>query len=138
MNLQAPSPERGTGNGKAPPRRGAPIPPKPALGELRQRPQWVAWNYVWKADKAKWDKPPINPHTGKAAKTNDPRTWGTYEEAAQYARAHGLPGVGFVLTEEDDLTGIDLDKCCNGTLEPWARAILREAETYAELSPSKT
>src|SRR3712207_2628473 len=85
----------------------------PATETLRARPQWVAWDYVWKPEKAKWDKPPVNPRTGRLAKSSDPLTWADFETAMRYARSNDLAGVGYVLSPEDDLTGIDLDKCRN-------------------------
>src|SRR5262249_60933600 len=53
----------------------------------------------------------------------------------------GLPGVGFVLSDNDNLTGYDFDGCRNptsGTLKPWVQEILSHGETYAEISPSGT
>jgi len=45
-------------------------PPKPtyrfngrlpaALEPLASKRQWVTWNYVWNANKGKWDKPPLS------------------------------------------------------------------------------
>ena len=50
-----------------------------------------------------------------------------------------MPGVGLVLTADDELTGIDLDNCrdpATGELSPLAVEVVRLAETYAEVSPS--
>jgi primase-polymerase (primpol)-like protein len=56
-------------------------------------------------------------------------------------------GIGFVLTGED-LVALDLDRCIAtgrdgavragdlGGIDPWARAIARELDSYTELSPS--
>jgi primase-polymerase (primpol)-like protein len=110
-----------------------------ALLELQQHSQWVAWKYVVK--NGRQTKPPVNPHTGEGANHSNPRTWGTYQEAMAYAKAHNLPGVGYVMTDDDDLTGVDLDHCRDadfGHLEPWAEEIIRLSETYAEVSPSGT
>src|SRR4051794_27342220 len=46
------------------------LPPLPAIEALQQHRQWVAWDYVWKDDKAKWDKPPLNPRTGGFASSS--------------------------------------------------------------------
>jgi hypothetical protein len=111
------------------------------MNELRNYPQFVAWAYVQKTDKAKPDKVPLDPHTGKKAAVNAPATWGTYQEAEGFAVCEGLPGVGFVLTEDCPIAGYDLDDCRDpktGEFDPWAREILDRAETYAELSPSGT
>ena len=115
------------------------LPDIPALATLKTRRQFVAWKYVPKPGKPKPDKVPINPATGRAASTSDPTTWGTYEAAAACARRMKLPGVGYVLTADDGLCGIDLDDCRDaetGELQPWANEIVSLGETYFEASPS--
>lgn len=114
------------------------LPDIPALNELKARRQWVAWRYTERED-GKPTKPPVNPHNGYGASHSDPATWGTYEQAAKYAADHGLPGVGYVISDNDELTGADLDDCRDsefGGLEDWAAEIIKHAETYTEVSPS--
>jgi primase-polymerase (primpol)-like protein len=75
--------------------------------------------------------------TGKAASSADSATWSTYKNATESVAGVGL---GFVLSDVDDVVCIDLDHCLNpltGRLKPWAAAILRDAgATYVEVSPS--
>lgn len=75
--------------------------------------------------------------TGAPASSTNPRTWSTYATAA--ASAVGA-GMGFVLSDVDDIVCLDLDHCLNpltGRLAPWAAAIIRDAgATYIEVSPS--
>lgn len=128
--------------------------PTSAIDELKAINHWVSWRYEQRGT-GKPTKPPKNPRNGYGASHSDPSTWGTYEQAAQCAEARGWPGTpyiptgdedvqpgtGFVLTEDDGLTGIDLDRCVDpisGKIEPWALEILEIAETYAEFSPSGT
>ncbi len=74
---------------------------------------------------------------GKAASSTDPRTWSSYRDAAASTVGAGL---GFVLSDVDDIVCLDLDHCLNpltGRLAPWAAAIVRDAgATYVEVSPS--
>jgi primase-polymerase (primpol)-like protein len=74
---------------------------------------------------------------GMPASSTDPRTWSTHKDAA--ASTAGV-GLGFVLSDRDDIVCLDLDHCLNpltGRLAPWAAAILRDAgATYVEVSPS--
>ena len=66
---------------------------------------------------------------------------GSYEQAEAMAKRRGFDGVGFVLSEDDDYTGIDLDKCRDpetGKLDLWAEDIVALNETYWEISPSGT
>lgn len=71
------------------------------------------------------------------ASSTDPATWSTHKDAAASTAGAGL---GFVLTEDDDIVCLDLDHCIaplTGRLAPWAAAILRDAgATYVEVSPS--
>lgn len=76
--------------------------------------------------------------TGKAASSTDPATWSTYTDAAASTVGAGL---GFVLSDADDIACIDLDHCIrpDGSLEPWAAPIVADAgTTYVEVSPSGT
>ena len=122
------------------------LPSLPAIHALRARKQWVAWDFLWRENPRSpqggdWTKPPFNPKTGTLASHSNPATWGTYDEAADCAQKRGLAGVGYVLSSDDEITGIDLDKCRDpesGNLEPWAAEIIAIAETYAEVSPSGT
>lgn len=116
------------------------LPDIPALNELKGRRQWVAWRYSEK-ENGDLTKPPVNPHNGYGASHSDPKTWGSYEQAAKWATEHGLPGVGYVISDDDDFTGADLDDCRDpefGGIETWAAGIIDNAETYTEVSPSGT
>jgi len=113
----------------------------PAIAELRAYRQWVAWRYkeVETPKGKKFTKPPVCPLNGRGASHSNPETWGSYDQARNYAATRKLPGVGFVLSDDDDFTGIDLDNCRNpdtGELAPWAQEIVNFGETYAEVSPS--
>ena len=64
--------------------------------ELKRIPQWVC---------AGEDKKPINPKTGLPASIRNPEHWGTFAEAIDA----GYDCIGFVLTDSDPYTIIDLD-----------------------------
>lgn len=109
--------------------------------ELIARPQWVAWRFEWCDDR--WTKVPVNVRSGGRARTNDPSTWATFDEAMTFHECTpGSAGVGFVFTEADPFAGVDLDGCVVGAdqeamVEVWARDLLDAFETYAEISPSR-
>lgn len=104
--------------------------------ELRTRNQFVCWRQeVRDGDETKI---PYSVHGGRAS-TTAPDTWGSLDEVLRYADEHDMSGVGFVFTEDDPFTGVDLDKCRNpetGHIEPWARKIVKALESYSEISPS--
>ncbi|MFE6156259.1 hypothetical protein [Streptomyces sp. NPDC057889] len=72
-----------------------------------------------------------------AASSTNARTWSTYKNATESVAGVGL---GFVLSDVDDVVCLDLDHCLNpltGRLAPWAAAVVRDAgATYVEVSPS--
>ncbi|MFE5516496.1 DNA primase [Streptomyces virginiae] len=73
---------------------------------------------------------------GMAASSTNSRTWSTYTDAAASTIGAGL---GFVLSDVDDIVCIDLDHCLSsdGALAPWAADIVsRAGATYVEVSPS--
>ncbi len=107
--------------------------------ELRARPQWVAWKTLPPARQgAKPRKVPVNPKTGRNAATDDPATWGTFEQALRCCAGDHLAGVGYVLAEDDPYCGIDLDSCVDdqGNVEPWAAKIVGDLDSYTEFSAS--
>lgn len=115
------------------------LPDLPAIRELQAIPHWVAWKHVKRGKK--WTKPPISPVTGSFARHSDPNTWATFNQAVAFAKKNSLAGIGFVLTEHDGFTGIDIDDCRNdetGALDDWAAEIVEYGETYVEVSPSGT
>ncbi|MGW6855785.1 DNA primase [Streptomyces xanthophaeus] len=99
----------------------------PLPTELTTRDRWVRRSST---------KVPLTIGATPASST-DPRTWSSYTDAA--ASTAGV-GLGFVLSDVDDIVCIDLDHCLNpltGRLAPWAAAIVRDAgATYVEVSPS--
>lgn len=69
--------------------------------ELKKEKNWVAWTV---------DKLPKNPHTGQNAQSNNPATWGTFEQALNACERYNFDGVGFVF-DGKRYFGVDLDKC---------------------------
>ena len=107
--------------------------------DLRDRPQWVVWRYGEMQANGKRKKPIYSPVTGGPAKTNDPSTHGTFEQAVWKVVMGGFQGLGFVLDQSDPFTCIDLDHCRDaktGAITPQAEQIIRRFDSYIEVSPS--
>lgn len=112
--------------------------------ELTQLRQWLVWRYDWKIDPkktegGKWDKPPFNARNGKHASTTDASTWSSFTEAVTTFQGGGWDGIGFVLTEDDPLAGLDLDDSFvteSGEPTDQAREYLKLLNSYTERSPS--
>src|SRR5438874_2472903 len=103
--------------------------------ELLSRDRWVAWRW-WRKHR-RWTKLPLDPRTLKPAKTNDPATWGSFDEALDGLRRGVAAGVGFVFAAGDGLVGVDLDDCrdpATGALTPFADDLVLRCRTYAEVS----
>jgi hypothetical protein len=81
--------------------------------------------------------------SGGWGSSTDPSTWGTYQQAVDGAKQHGLSGVGIAL-QQRELVGIDLDDVRDAELhilQPWARDLvekLRDAGAWIEVSQSGT
>lgn len=78
--------------------------------------------------------------TGKLASSTDERTWATHEEAMKHLK--GYDGLGIVFTPAQTLLGIDIDHVVEGdkVLNEFLsiKKFVDEANTYTEISPSKT
>ena len=101
---------------------------------MREAKRWVTWQYEIRD--AKRTKVPQTPGKGRA-KSTDPATWVTFEEAVRAAEFYH--GIGFVLG--DGWIGIDWDHVRDPSTGAWTPGILEEIhslETYAERSPSGT
>lgn len=124
-HLQTPAPER-------------PIALTPIFdgipAELKPLQIWACFRFEW-AGKLPWKKVPYIPIAGKhiKAKSNDPRTWRSYEEAKAVYLAGGFDGVGIFAT--GDLVFGDFDKSydpATGQLSDFAREYM--PQTYGEQS----
>ncbi len=100
--------------------------------ELRSLNQWVCAD-----DK----KQPRNPKTGDFAEVNQRSTWGSFAEATKCAIGNGWE-IGFILSEEDDFTIVDLDDKPSKPAPPAMKRvhfdIINNADTYIERSTSGT
>jgi len=103
--------------------------------DLKPLRHWVTW---------KPDKVPVNPLTGQNAASDNPETWGSFEQAVDFYKknkANDCAGIGFMFGQDDPFTGVDLDKCVNpetGEIEPLAKEIIQKLNSYTEISPSGT
>jgi hypothetical protein len=112
------------------------------INEIFKLPVWVNW----RSESGKDGRPtkiPYDPKTGRRAKSNDPATWGTYEQAVKAMKEKNYNGVGLNFFECDDgsnfvLIGIDIDvKEDKPHLSPEEiQDIIGHFGSYAEVSPS--
>lgn len=115
--------------------------------ELRKLDRWIVWNGVWKPEKKKFDKVPVQPTGGYKINHLDPKNHMTFEDAwAAYSAGMGS-GIGFVMTgnpvgttDNGDplyLVGIDFDDVNSSTeTEYYVRSVYRRLKGYIEISPS--
>lgn len=115
-------------------RRFLPVQAECIPAELKALRRWVVWRAGVRGDKV--TKIPFSIH-GFKARSNDPATWATFDQVLKIYEAGRCDGVGFVFSLEDDIVGIDLDKCVeNGVANPQAQRIVEELNSYCELSVS--
>jgi len=105
--------------------------------ELRDQSFWICWREERRGEKI--DKIPVAPwRTGDLRSVNvtDPTNYTDFKTAMEIARQRQL-GVGFVFTKDNPFFGVDIDDCVvDGKIEDWALEIVRDLDTYAEISPS--
>ncbi|MCI0614611.1 AAA family ATPase, partial [bacterium] len=110
----------------------AQIPP-----ELRSVPQWLVWKSIPNSSGIKPIKIPLCPKTLNAASVTDHATWSTFLTAYRTLQNNSqLAGLGFVFTESDPYTGIDLDDCKTDIIKPEALEYINLLDSYTEISPS--
>lgn len=106
--------------------------------ELKQHNRWCNWKLVERNGKE--TKIPIDSNTGQNAKSNDPSTWGSFEEAIEGLEYN--TGIGYFFAEP--YMGIDIDDVSED-LDKFMRNDLSEnivfdmyegLKSYAEISPS--
>ncbi len=104
--------------------------------ELRDTSQWICWKYEDRDGKL--SKVPYDAKSGELAAVNKPGTWANFQTAFDfYENQHDINGIGFVLTENDEFTGMDLDHCINdGNIDPQAQDIIKLLDSYTETTPS--
>lgn len=104
--------------------------------ELKQRKQWVLWRLVDRQGKA--TKVPFQP-SGDLASSTGRETWSAFKAVVDSMA--GYAGAGFVFDKDDCYVGVDLDGCINPetkVVEQWAREVIVQLGSYAEISPSGT
>ena len=108
------------------------------LEPLKQLPQWVLWRLETLPGMDKPTKPPYSPITGNRAESNNPATWGTYEQAAAMLERDTqgyYQGLGIMFA--GGLYGVDIDACIDplGRIsDPTAAAIVDAAKRGATAS----
>lgn len=101
--------------------------------ELRELKRWIAWRYVERDGQR--TKVPFNARTLEMASTTNPAHWTTFEEVLKNGKYFRGPG----LVIGPPYLAIDLDQCRDpqtGEAEPWAWQIIKEVNSYTEISPS--
>lgn len=126
------------------------------LEPYRERKIWVCYVRVLKKT-GLYTKPPVDPHTLRNAKSTDPKTWATYDEAAAQIGKRAtvyvydekrevsaiIEGVGVNL-ENTELLGVDMDHVLSKDEEgnivatEKAKELWRRLDSYTEVSPSGT
>lgn len=107
---------------------------------LQALPQWVCWRYD--NVKGRQTKVPYDPNqTFDRAKSNEPATWGTFDQAlARYRKDGRFDGIAFNFSDDDPYAGIDLDDCLDPDTQQftWGKDIVDAFASYTEISPSGT
>lgn len=117
------------------------------LPVLKMVDQWICW--AEHRSEAKDEKIPLNTDSYisyrkefSPAGFSDKSIWMPYEEAIEKCERHNdISGIGFVFTDSDNISYIDIDDCIEQKSlkmneEPFR--VMKNIDSYAEFSPSQT
>jgi putative DNA primase/helicase len=107
--------------------------------EMKAKPNWVMLRTKVDDTDGKVRKFLIDCHTGRFAKSDEPETWSTFDEARKYAAENGGATIAYALDGKDDICCIDVDNCFdeNGNVTEAGKKILEyKDKTYCETSIS--
>jgi hypothetical protein len=106
--------------------------------EIQELDIWVGWKHekrVRRDGSVYRTKAPYNVRTRKYAKSNLPASWSSFDVVRAAHHRDDYDGIGCCVVA--NYVGGDLDGCLhNGIIEPWARKIVDELDSYTEISPS--
>lgn len=111
---------------------------------MRAAARWAPWRAEWNPKKRKYGKVPHRADQieyGLSNKTT--KGWTTFDAAMAAYRANPkkFAGVGYIMTAQQDVIGVDLDHCRDadtGEVAPWALELAAKLDSYTEVSPSGT
>jgi len=123
------------------------VPRHDLLSGLKELPQWICWYSKIDSD-GKLRKKPY-PHDDSCtlykpgiAKYSSRDNWLSYTKAREVQSKADIPlGIGFVLTERDELAVLDIDDCVDpesGEVCEEVLTFIKKSESYTEISPSGT
>ncbi len=101
--------------------------------ELRELKSWCLWKY----EDIGAQRPTKVPYqtNGQMCNVTDPTTWCSFDDAI--AARFNYSGIGFVFSEQDEYTFLDLDDPLGDpAITERQLKIFREFDSYAEVSPS--
>lgn len=103
--------------------------------ELCALKQWCLWRYE-DVGAAKPTKVPYSVN-GKPANVNDISTWSSFEDCVRRFNAGGYSGIGFIFSDNDPYSFIDLDDAegDDAVLQRQLK-VYHEFSSYSEVSPS--
>lgn len=110
--------------------------------ELKSLATWGLYKLVWKPERNKYTKIPIDPHTGGDGKSNDPSTWSDFSTAMQAMQDLGMDGLGFYFQPpyigiDVDHVGVDIERWKTGDFEDnEVQQFLNYTNSYTETSVS--
>lgn len=107
--------------------------------EIRAYKQWLVWRYEPGTEKPR--KVPYYvggaKRSGMQGGSSDLASLCTFDQAVRCLRGGHFDGIGLAVLENSPIKAIDLDNCVDdGRMSADAEAIVTEADSYTELSPS--
>lgn len=102
--------------------------------ELRATPSWV----LWRSEDIGAAKPTKIPYqlNGYKASVINPSHWSSFDEVCNMYAHGGYSGIGFVFSDRDNFSFIDLDYSSDQSIIDHQRKIFSTFNSYSELSPS--
>lgn len=109
--------------------------------ELKQLKRWGVYKKIWKPERKKFTKIPIDPMTGNGGKTNDESTWTDFKTALAAVSRLNLDGLAFYFKPpyigiDVDNVADDIEEFTHGDTDNIVSDFMKHTNSYSEISLS--